>query len=99
MVAKVINHGGMVSESGWVSYTSGDNSHLPDDVRRQVEERMKERQERQGGLLAIVQVHVYEHGALAGVGFPNGALLGVETEPSVISEVVARARDELANWQ
>ena len=89
----------MTTGHGWVSYTSGDNSHLPDDVREEMERRIRERKERQGRLLAIVQVHVYEQGEHAQVSFPQGALLGADTESSVVAEVVARARDELAHWQ
>jgi hypothetical protein len=63
-----------------------------------VEERHRERQEQRGGLLGVVEVSVYEHGCLPQVNFPHGSLLEVETDASVISEMVARASIELANW-
>jgi hypothetical protein len=50
-------------------------------------------------LLGVVVVRVYEHGCHQQVNFPDGSLLGVETDASVISGMVARARAELANWR
>jgi hypothetical protein len=64
-----------------------------------VEEHNRERQEQRGGLLGVVEVSVYEHGCHQQVIFPHGSLLGVETDASVISEIVARASAELANWR
>jgi hypothetical protein len=88
------------NDHGWISYVGGgDNSHLTDEQRQLVEERIRERQERQGGLLGVVEVRVFENGCHQQVTFPHGSLLGVETEASVISEMVARARAELANWR
>jgi transposase len=88
------------NEHGWISYVGGgDNSHLTEDQRQMVEERIRERQEQRGGLLGVVEVHVYEHGCHQQVTFPHGSLLGVETDASIISEMVARARAELANWR
>jgi hypothetical protein len=86
------------NQHGWISYGEGDNSHLTVKQRQMVEERSRERQEQRGGLLGVVVVSVYEHGCHPQVNFPDGALLGVETDASVISEVVARASAELANW-
>jgi hypothetical protein len=63
-----------------------------------VEERHRERQEQRGGLLGVVEVYVYERGCHPQVNFPHGSLLDVETDASVISEIVARASAELANW-
>jgi hypothetical protein len=63
-----------------------------------VEQRRSDRQEKRGGLLAVVEVSVYQNGCLPQVSFPHGSLLGVETEASVIAEMVARASTELANW-
>ena len=89
----------MSNDHGWISYVGGgDNSHLTDEQRHVVEERIRRRHEERGALLAIVEVRVYEHGAEPGVGFPEGALLGVETDSEVVAEVVARARAELENW-
>ena len=85
------------NEHGWISY-GGDNSHLTDEQRQMVEERHRERQEQRGGLLGVVEVYVYERGCLPHVIFPQGSLLDVETDASVISEIVARASIELANW-
>jgi hypothetical protein len=88
------------NEHGWISYVGGsDNSHLTDEQRQMVEERIRERQEQRGGLLGVVEVSVYEHGCHQQVNFPHGSLLGVETDASVISEMVARASAELANWR
>jgi len=87
------------NEHGWISYGAGDNSHLTDEQRRMVEERIHERQKQQGGLLGVVVVSVYEHGCQPQLSFPQGSLLGVETDASVISEIVARASAELANWR
>jgi hypothetical protein len=87
------------SDHGWVSYGPGDNAHLTDEVRAEMERRRRERRERQGALLAIVEVRVYEHEAEAGVMFPPEGLLGVETEQSVIQEVVRRAHEQLTQWR
>jgi hypothetical protein len=94
-------HNGPVAtnEHGWISYGAGDNSHLTHEQRQMVEERIRERQEQQGGLLGIVEVYVYEHGCHQQVNFPHGSLLGADTDASVISELVARASAELANWR
>jgi hypothetical protein len=64
-----------------------------------VEERIRQRKENRGGLLGVVEIRVYETGCEAQVSFPQGAILGVETDASVISEMVARARTELATWR
>ena len=79
----------------WISYGSGHNSHLTDEQRQMSEERIRLR----GQLLGVVQVRVYENGCEPGVAFPQGAALGVETDQSVIAEMVARARTELTDWR
>jgi len=89
----------MTTERGWVSYTSGDNSHLSPEVRTEVERRIMRRKEERGALLAIVQIRVYENDEEPQVSFPEDALLGVETDSSIISDVVARAREQLAHWR
>jgi hypothetical protein len=89
----------MTTEHGWVSHPSGDNSHLSPEVRAEVERRIKRRQEERGALLAIVQVRVYENNEEPQVTFPEDALLGVETDPSIISGVIARAREQLVHWR
>jgi len=86
------------NEHGWIGYGAGDNSHLTDEKLQMVEERIRERQEQRGGLLGVVEVSVYEHGCHQQVNFPHGSLLGVETDASIISEMVARASAELTNW-
>lgn len=96
--ARVHNGLMVTSEQGWISYGEGDNSHLTQEQRQSVQERISERQENRGGLLGIVEVRVYEQGCQPQVSFPNGSLLGVDTDDSVISEIVARATSELANW-
>jgi hypothetical protein len=102
MVSRELNvhNEAMTQDHGWISYVgNGDNSHLTDDQREWVEERIRQRQEARGGLLGVVEVRVYEHGCEPQVSFPRGAILGVETDASVISGIVARARTELANWR
>jgi len=82
----------MTAEHGWVSYTSGENSHLSPEVRAEVERRIKRRREERGALLAIVEVRVYENDEEPQVSFPREAVLGVETDSSITlrSESVAR---------
>lgn len=87
-----------MSEDGWISYGEGDNSHLTDEQRKMIEERITQRDGQRGGLLGVVVVSVYEHGCHTQVNFPDESLLGVETDASVISEMVTRASAELANW-
>jgi hypothetical protein len=89
----------MTTGHGWLSYTSGDNSHLSPEVRAEVERRIKRRQEERGALLAVVQVRVYENDEQPQLSFPEDALLGVETDSSIISDVVARAREQLTHWR
>jgi hypothetical protein len=83
---------------GWISYGDGDNSHLTEEQRQMVEESNRKRQEERGELLGVVEVSIYEHGCHPQVNFPQGSLLGVDTDEFVISEIVARAAVELANW-
>jgi hypothetical protein len=86
----------MAQDHGWFSYTgSGDNSHLTDEQRQIVEERIRSR----GQLQGVVQVKVYENGCEPFITFPDGASLGVETDQSVIADMVARARTQLVDWQ
>jgi hypothetical protein len=87
------------NQQAWISHGADDNSHLTDEQRQMVEERNDERQERRGGLLGIVEVYVYEHGCRPQVNFPDGSLLGIDSDASAISEAVARASAELANWR
>jgi hypothetical protein len=89
----------MTSEHPWVTCTSGDNSHLPPEVRTEVERRIKRRKEERGALLAIVQIRVYENDEEPQVSFPEDALLGVDSDSSIISDVVARARERLVYWR
>ena len=86
----------MAQEHGWFSYSgSSDKSHLTDEQRQIVEERIRSR----GQLLGVVQVRVYENGCEPYVTFPQGAAFGVETDQSVIAEMVARARTQLVDWR
>jgi hypothetical protein len=89
----------MTTRQGWVSYTSGDISHLSPEVRIEVERRIRQRKKERGALLAVVQVRVYENDEEPYVTFPEDALLGAETDSSIISDVVARARENLAHWR
>jgi hypothetical protein len=88
------------NENGWISYAGdSDNAHLTGDQRKLVENGRRDRRQERGELLAIVEVSVYENGCDQQVNFPPGSLLGVETDSSVISDVVARAQAELGTWR
>jgi hypothetical protein len=79
-------------DRSWFSSTgSGDKSHLTDQQRQIVEERISSR----GDHLDVV----YESGCEPYVTFPEGAALGVEADPSVIADMVARARTRLVDWR
>jgi hypothetical protein len=92
-------HNGRATDHSWIGYGPGDSSHLSGEQRQWVEERVRQREASRGELLGVVGVRVYEHGCEAQVSFPQGAILGIETETSVISEMVDRARAELADWR
>lgn len=78
----------MIQDHGWISYAGGgDNAHLTEEQRRWVEE---QRRESRGGLLGIVEVRVYENRCEAQVSFPRGAILGAESDPRVVSDMVER---------
>ena len=85
----------MAQHAGWFSYTGGDNSHLTDEQRQIVEDRIRNR----GNLLGVVQVRVFENECEPYVTFPQDAVLGVETDQSEIAEMVARARAQLVDWR
>jgi hypothetical protein len=86
----------MAQSGGWFSYTgNGDNSHLTEEQRQIIEDRIRER----GDLLGVVQVRVYENGCEPYVTFPEDAVLGVATDRSEIADMVARARSQLADWR
>jgi hypothetical protein len=88
------------NDHGWISYVGGsDNSHLTQEQRDFVEERIRQRNESRGGLLGVVEVRVYENACEPQVTFPQGALLGVDSGAPAISKMVARARAELGNWR
>jgi hypothetical protein len=95
-VGTTIHNEVMAQHHGSFIYTgSGDNSHLTDEQRQDLDEYIRSR----GQLLGVVQVRVYENGCEPGVTFPQGAVLRVETPQSVIAEMVARARTELVGWR
>ena len=52
-----------------------------------------------GRLRAIVQVLVYEHGAVPQVSFTDETVLGPEAHPSLIAAVVREAKAELETWR
>jgi len=90
----------MAQDHGWVGYTGGgDNSQLTDRQRRMIQERIRQRNESRGELLGVVEVRVYENGCEPQVTFPHGAVLGVESDQSEITELVARARSEPGDWR
>jgi len=84
----------MAQHEGWFSFAGGDKSHLTDEQRQIVEDRIRDR----GDLLGVVQV-VYENGCEPYVTFPKEAVFGVETNQSDIAEMVARAHAELVDWR
>ena len=84
----------MAQHEGWF-VTGADNSHLSDEQRQIVEDRIRDR----GDLLGVVQIRVYENGCEPYVTFPQDSVLGVETDQSEIAEMVARARVQLADWR
>jgi hypothetical protein len=91
---------GMTDSHGWISYTGdGDNSHLSAEQSEMVEEKVRERRELRGALLAIVQIRVFENGEAPQVSFPPEASLGPDSDQSVIADVVNRARECLADWR
>ncbi len=98
-VGVLVQNGRMEPEHGWISYTAGDNSHLTDEKRQLVEERIRQREVSRGGLLGVVEVRVYENDCEPQISFPQGALLGIDAGAPAMSEMVARARAELANWR
>lgn len=85
----------MTQREGWFSSTAGNNSHLTDEQRQIVEDRIRDR----GDLLGVVQVRVYENGCEPYVTFPEDAVLGVETDQSEIAEMVAHAHAQLVDWR
>ena len=85
----------MAEEQGWFSYQGADDSHLSETRRQSVEERIR----RRGPLLGPVQVWVYENGCEPFVTFPQGAVLGIETDQSEVAAMVARARTRLSDWE
>jgi hypothetical protein len=85
----------MSSDHGWVSSSPGDNAHQSDEVHQLI----TQRRERRGELLAVVSVRVYEYEEEPQLSFPPDAVLGVETDQAVISEVVRRAREQLTRWR
>jgi hypothetical protein len=89
----------MATDHGWVSWTPSGNSNLSPERSAEVERRVAERNAARGALLAVVQVRVYENDELPQVSFPEEAILGIETDSTVISDVVARARAQLQHWR
>ncbi|MGO8860992.1 MAG: hypothetical protein ACLQRH_09525 [Acidimicrobiales bacterium] len=85
----------MTQEHGWISYTGSNNSHMTEEQRQMVGERIRLR----GQLLGVVQVRVFENECEPFVTFPQDAVLGVDTDQSVIAEMVASARTELVDWR
>jgi hypothetical protein len=72
----------MAQRDGWFSVTgNGDTTHLTEEQRQIVEDRIRER----GDLLGVVQVRVYENCCDPCVMFPDEAVLGVETDRSEIA--------------
>jgi len=89
----------MSANHGWISLGPRKGTEGPGDAPTRIEQATREQDERRGALLAVVEVRVYEHDEMPYVTFPTDAVLGVESEASVISEVVSRAREQLRNWR
>lgn len=89
----------MKQNHGWVSYGSGENSHLTESQQRLAQELIRRRQQEGGELLGVVEVRAYENGCEPQITFPAEATLGVETDALVISNMLAQARDALADWR
>jgi hypothetical protein len=86
----------MAQDHGWFSSTGDiDNSSLANEQRQLVEERVRSR----GKLLGVVQVRVFENACEPFVTFSEDAALGVETDQTVIAEMVDRARTRLVDWR
>lgn len=85
----------------WVGYSSGPGGkdHLSPDVRAEIERQETLRKERQGRLLCVVHVQVYEHDAVPGVEFPAGCALDVESDSGDIAAAVAQAQEALITWR
>jgi hypothetical protein len=77
----------MAQNRGWISYGSGDNAHLTEEQRPWADERIRQRREARGGLLGVVEVRVYENSCEPQVSFPEEAILGVEIDAPVISDM------------
>ena len=84
----------------WYSYgPGGPGEDIPEDIRQEILRRKVERKERRGGLLARVDVYVWENGeANPQVTFPPEAVLSVE-DRGRIDEVVQIAREALGHWR
>jgi hypothetical protein len=95
----------VMESTGWISYTDGPGGkdHLPPDIRTEVERREATRRQRQGELLCEVQIRVYRHevdeGTEMQVSFPEGAILGLDSDRSEVAAAVARAREALLRWR
>jgi hypothetical protein len=85
----------VTQESGWISSKGADDPDLTDE-QRQI---LQERRDRQGQLLGVVQVRVFENQCVPYVTFPQDSTLSAETDQSEVAEMVARARRELEDWQ
>ena len=77
----------------------GENDHLTEEQRQYIEDQMKRRQQRQGRLLAVVEVRVYENETEPQVSFPPGSVLKPESDSEQIVHVVTRARKGLGQWR
>jgi hypothetical protein len=85
----------------WISYGSGPGGkdHLSPEVRAEVEGREALREQRQGRVLCVVQVTVFEHDAVPSVAFPPGAALDADSDSGDIASAVAQAREALTTWR
>jgi hypothetical protein len=88
-----------VGERRWISWSPQSATSLPDEMRAEIEERIRRARSEKGALLAIVEVRVFEHGSEAQVSFSSDSLLRPDDDREVIADVVRRAREELDNWR
>jgi hypothetical protein len=78
---------------GWFAWTG--RQDLTNEQRQVIEQRI----DASGRLLGVVQVEVYENDCLPYFTFPEGAVLGVDADPTTIADMVARARTEREGWR
>jgi hypothetical protein len=96
------DHAPMGSSAGkrnWIAWSPEGSTNIPDGLRTEIEDRIRQARSEMGALLAIVEVRVFEHDAEAQVSFPPDGLLRPDDDREVVADVVRRAREELDAWR